>query len=169
VQVVIVGPQTRGPLEAALDALARSNAIVTVGARTAGATTHFEPIPEHAGWLKAVGEVLAADGESLAGVGLQPRIPVPSPEEDSRAWAALANGATLADVTMSRAEKRRFGEAELMRERNGEATQPPDSSTELRREPAGEQVLDLALQRALGIVTALRALGRLQETNAPTP
>lgn len=173
VTLVLTSKNTRGPVEAVLAALAARGDLITVGAATAGDTGRFEAFPAGPGWEWITGELSPAPGVSLLGSGATPVVPVPTPEQDEAAWKALQDGASIADVTQSSTEKRRFGESELIkahaRTAQPEAVPAPQpAATPTRDSSKAEQPLDLALRRALGILTALEALGRLPAATPTT-
>lgn len=160
VVVVLVGPGTRGPLEAALAALAERREVVLVGGRTAGDTGVFARVAPEGPFVLA-GEVVPRGLPSLLGAGVAPLVAVPVPEAEAQAVArALDSGAALGDVVDAGVEKPRFDEAALIR---GDAPQVGDGDAAPRRAPE-----DRVLQRALAILGALEALGRIAPAPAPS-
>jgi hypothetical protein len=166
--LVLTGPATSGPLEAVLDQLAASGAIVTVGGPTAGRTGHYGSQAAFPGWLFLVGEHLGASRASLLGKGSAPLVPVTDYLSDAPAYDALGTGATIEAVTQPKVDKTRFGEAELLRaqarSRNGgrpQAETPGEDGPTASPAPKEETPTDSTLQRALAIVTALEVLDRM--------
>lgn len=140
--IVLVNAQTRGPVEAALDALQRNQAIMTIGTHTAGLTGSYKPAPHVEGFWVIQGEVRASGGPSLLGAGLSPEVSVNvSPEADFVGYQLLETGYDAADVL----------KIEL-----------PDVDTGADDE--AEEALrpgDPVMQRAVEIIIALQVLGKL--------
>jgi len=140
--IVLVNQRTRGPVEAALDALQATGSILTVGTRTAGMTGSYQAAPCTQGFWVIDGEILAAEGASLLGRGLTPEIAVAvTPEADFVGYQLLETGYATADIL-----KLELPSTETGAEPNEEGTLRPS---------------DPILQRAVEIVIALQVLGKL--------
>lgn len=140
--IVLVNQRTRGPVEAALDALQATGSILTVGTRTAGMTGSYQAAPGTQGFWVIDGEIQAAEGASLLGRGLTPEIAVAvTPEADFVGYQLLETGYATADIL-----KLELPSSETGAEPNEEGTLRPS---------------DPVLQRAVEIVIALQVLGKL--------
>jgi len=161
--IVLVNQATAGPVEAVLDALQAAGDVLLVGPGTAGECAFR-----------------AAGGDWIAGSGVACGLPVAvTPDADRRAYDALEAGTPIGELLDRHFEKRRFDEALLIREhaRNNGNHGPVTSDERSRQvgEPAtspentppspdddGESLLiDRILQRAVHVIAAARALGRI--------
>lgn len=152
--------ETRGPIEALLAELKAADDIISVGSASAGGTASFKPFPNLESYFLIAGEIRPSDNRSIVASGFVPQVEVSvAPDDDRLAYSALREGVELDDLVEVRVKKTRFDEARLLRERNGESSQnsdQPDDAEEISQLPH-----DTILQRALQIVKALQALGRI--------
>lgn len=93
----------------------------------------------------------------VAGPGLAPDVAVAvAPEQERAACAALRQGAPLEELLRENRDKIRNDEASLLRERPVEGETPVTPA-----KPGAAGVIDVALQRAVHVHRALRALKRI--------
>jgi hypothetical protein len=111
--------------------------------------------------------VLAAAGPKLVTLGVKGSHPEPqvgvmqTAADDRRAFDALANGTSLADLISGKIDKERFDEAALVQDfKNGNPeAHPPEAGPAKATEPPA-RLLDRVLQRAVHLQRALQALQR---------
>ena len=149
---VLTNQATAGPLEALLAELKDKGQIISIGTATAGRTGLFRRIDTTPPLHVLNGEWRPASGESLLEDGFIPsvlmRVP---PEEDRKAYRALAEGKSLRTlVAADPAEDDREETDDL---HNLLTRDPPEA-------PA-EQTIDAILQRAYFIATALQSMGKI--------
>lgn len=150
--------ETRGPLEAVLAQLKNDDDIISVGISSPGETADFQPFPGFDSYYLIRGEIRPSDKNSLVESGFVPRVQVEAdPHADQVAYRSLRESVSLEDLVQTRVDKPRFDEARLLR---GDLPGTPAQDDE---EESDEPDLprDTILQRALNIVKALQALGRI--------
>lgn len=95
--LVLVNGATSGPIEAVLSALQRQGDVELVGVASAGSTGRF--LPPVAGRSVLAGEIRAARGESLLGVGVTPAHRVDlDPKAEFLVWQLMARGVSPASM-----------------------------------------------------------------------
>jgi hypothetical protein len=163
--IAIVNQETRGPIEAVLDVLQNRREIVAAGLPTPGRVATYQPIPGSPGFYVISGEIRGVSRPSLVGRGFIPAMSaVATAEEDRRGYLAFEAGRPLSELLADRVEKPRFDEARLIRhfERGLPPTAPDDPpATEAAEAAEQRPPVDAALQRALHLIEALRALGKV--------
>lgn len=158
--LVLLGPGTRGPVEALLAALAARGDVLTLGTRTAGRPGLWERLPEAEGWRRLVAEVRAPGLPSGIGSGFPPVLEVQPEPSEPEARRLIAKSRSLAEVIRGETNKPRFGETQLI------AAHSAGGDREVvERTPAGGSAaptpIDGTLQRAVAVLTALNILGNL--------
>lgn len=149
--------ETRGPIEALLAQLKADGEIISVGAPSPGETAAFRPFPGLESYYLISGEIRPSSGDSLLVSGFVPRVEVDvSHDEDAIGYGGLQEDVSLDDLVQARVSKQRYDEARLLRER-GASPLPEDEPVEDER----DLPQDIILQRALNIVKALQALGKI--------
>lgn len=156
---------TRGPIEALLDQLKTDGDIISIGTASAGRTAIFHQFPTLPSYYLMTGEIRAQEGNSLVESGFVPQVNVSvTPDNDLIGYSGLRKSVTIDQVIQARVEKLRFDEATLLRERGLESSQSSSPATKNdEADEIAEVPLDLILQRAMNIVKALQALGRIGE------
>ncbi|MEM8549968.1 MAG: hypothetical protein AAGF10_04195 [Verrucomicrobiota bacterium] len=140
--MILVNHRTSGELEIALADLQAAEKVLTIGTHTAGQTGTYRPVPELDGFFVLEDESLTAEGESLLGTGLTPRISVTvAPKDDFRAYELVERGTSV--------------EAVLGMDLSD------DSANSSEAEDTEEVPADAILQRALDVIVALQVLGKL--------
>ncbi len=153
---------TKGPVEAMLAQLKEDGDVISIGPASAGHTASYRELEGVSQVWVMDGEILPVSGESLVDSGFRPRVSVTvSPEADRRAYAALTEDVPLERLVEGRSGRPRFDEARLVREHNGGRNDSPDEEPEEERAERPAVPVDPVLQRALNIISALRALGKI--------
>lgn len=156
---VLVNHETSGAAEALAAVLREAGRGLILGGNTAGEAMMSTDYPlSNGGKLRiATGPVRLGDGKSLTGGAVRPDIVVEVSAADERAWFAdpLRSGSAAGDLaSTNRVARRRFNEAELVRERATGAAPEPGAAAP---EPAASApaITDPTLVRALDLLKGL--------------
>jgi hypothetical protein len=168
---VLVNRQTASAAEALAAILRETGTGLILGSKTAGQAMITQEFPLKNGQRLriATSAVRLGDGSALPVDGLKPDITVGVSPEDERAYwsdafTVMPRGDLLASASLSltnaagginRTNRRRFNEAELVRERRDGVSLDLDGSKGGENEPEKPVVRDPALARALDLLKGL--------------
>jgi len=155
---LLVNSETVGAAEALAGALRESAPVVLIGSRTAGRAFAMRTFQLDGGQqlLIAGAPVRVGEDRSLA-EGVKPDLEIASDPAAERKWLEdpyqVPEGAEAAGV----ANRRRFDEAELIREHNGDSVVGSETSSTVTgaRQPDSRVLQDPALVRALAVLTGV--------------
>lgn len=155
---LLVNGETGGAAEALAGALHESAPAVLIGSRTAGRAFAMRTfrLDGDQELLIAGAPVLVGEDRSLA-EGVDPDLEIVSDPAADRKWLEdpyhVPEGTEAAGV----ANRRRFDEAELIREHNGDSVSGPGAAAAAggARQPASPVLQDPALVRALAVLTGV--------------
>jgi hypothetical protein len=149
--------ETRGPIEAVLAQLRNDGDVISVGAPSSGQTAVFRPFPGLESFYLISGEIRPSNGDSLTRSGFIPRVQVAvTRTEDRIAYGSLREGVSLEDLVEVRSSRPQPDETVFPGQ---EPRAPIEEALDPEEEPGLPQ--DIILQRALNIVKALQALGKI--------
>jgi hypothetical protein len=178
----LVNGQTAGAAEALAAVLRETGAGLILGSQTAGqaAVTKDFPLKDGERLRIATAPVQMADGSSLSNHGLKPDIAVQVKPDEERAYYGDAYQELLASDQLAsaglsltnralgtnRPSRRRFNEAELVRERRDGVTLEDDDAGGGDHELEKPFVRDPALARALDLLKGLAVVRESREAPA---
>ena len=166
---VLVNSQTSGAAEALAAVLRETSVGLLLGSPTAGQASVFKEFPlSNGSQLKIATEQVKIAGDKPVAQSLTPDITVTTPAQDEKAYmldaykvlhqpiARDTGDTNQADATATNHVRRRFNEAELVRQQREGPDAPEDSASHPRKdEPVRPTVSDPALARALDLLKAL--------------
>ena len=171
---VVVNRQTSGAAEALAAVLRETGAGLILGSKTAGQAMIAKDFPLKNGERLriATAPIRLGDGAPLSASGLKPDITVEVSPEDERAYysdafTVVPRSELLASATLSltnppsgtnRATRRRFNEAELVRERRDGLSLDADGASRKETELERPVVHDPVLARALDLLKGLAVI-----------
>ena len=155
--VLLVNRETAGAADVLAGALHESGPVVVIGSRTAGRAFALRSFRLESGHeLQIAGAPVRVGQDRSLADGLTPDLEIASQPEQERAWLDDPYHIPAGTQAAGAATRRRFDEAELMRQHNGDADPPgsPPRAT-AGSETAPTVLQDPALVRALAVLTGL--------------
>lgn len=160
---ILVNGETRGAAEAMAAALRETGTALIVGAQTAGQAYVYREFPLDGRVLRIASlPVMSGEGRSLTG-GVRPDIEARVPIEQERVYYADPFGSLPGEPVVSRSNRPRLTEAELVRRQRGESSFDPAATERgaipVTGLPEAGQLRDPALVQAVDILKGIIIVG----------